>query len=93
MPVPERAERLRELVRGWTYPELVERERQFRKWRDKVTVSDKVSVLPASGFEDEKCFVQIATESWSEAQKIIGVVEKAKRFGQTEGSLKAEGTS
>lgn len=93
MPVPERAERFRELVRSWKYPELVEKERQFREWRDRVTVSEKVSVLAASSFKDEKCFVQIATESWSEAQEIIGVVEKAVRFGQAKGSVKAEGTS
>lgn len=80
-PVSERAERFRRLVRSWKFPELIEKERLFREWRDRVVASEDISIVPTPGFEDERCVVQISTESWKEAEEIIGVVRKARGNG------------
>jgi len=76
--LPERAERFRQLVRVWKFPELVEKERHFREWRDRVASLENISIVPSPGFEDEGCVVRISATSWKEAEEIVGVVGRAR---------------
>ena len=71
LPVTERAERFRRLVRSWKFPELVEKERQFEEWLDKQPRLDRVTVQPTQAFEDEKCMIRITARSRSEAKEIL----------------------
>jgi hypothetical protein len=77
VPVPERAARFREVLREWRFPELTNREQEFRAWRRRLPGSERISIQPTPAFEDEKCTIQIKAESWEEAEKIAIEVENA----------------
>lgn len=79
IPVPERSARLRELVRGWRFPELTNKEQEFRIWSQRLPKSERISIHPTPAFEDEKCTIQITSESWEEAEKIAIELENAIR--------------
>ncbi len=71
LPTMERASRFRMLLRSWKFPELVEKEREFKEWLDKQPGVDRVSVQPTQAFEDDKCMIRIAAQSRTEARQIL----------------------
>jgi ParB-like chromosome segregation protein Spo0J len=68
---PERAERLRQLVRAWKFPALVEKEKQFRKWLAGIPRAGGIVVRPTPAFEDERCVIEVAVESRVQAERIL----------------------
>jgi ParB family transcriptional regulator, chromosome partitioning protein len=76
-PVQERAERFRELVRRWKFPELTAREAEFREWASHLPPSGRVSVKPTSAFEDPACVLEIRAASKNEAQRILSSLKQS----------------
>lgn len=67
----ERAERFRELVRCWKFPELTAREAEFKEWAKRLPPSGKISVKPTPAFEDPACVIEVRAASKDEAQRIL----------------------
>ena len=76
MPVPERAERFRELLRSWKFPELAVREEEFRKFAKRLSLPDRVSVRPTPAFEDPGCAIEIKAACADEAQRIVSILKQ-----------------
>jgi hypothetical protein len=76
--VQERAERFRELVRAWKFPELAAREAEFREWARRLPESGRISVRPTPSFEDPACVVEIRAASKDEAQRILSSLKRAE---------------
>ncbi len=76
VPVPERAARLRRLIRSWKFPELTKSEQEFRQWLSTLPQSDGVFVRPVPGFESRECTVEIRTNSREEAQRILNALRQ-----------------
>ncbi|MBI5250934.1 MAG: hypothetical protein HY912_15710 [Desulfomonile tiedjei] len=80
--VPERAERFRELIRSWKFPELIARENEFRDWVRGQSLLEKMSVQPTTSFEDPGCVIEIRTDSTDEAERIVSAVKQHARPNQ-----------
>ncbi len=76
MPLPERAERFRELVRSWKFPELAARENKFKEWTRQLSQPHRVSVRPTPAFEDPGCAIEIKAASADEAQRIVSILKQ-----------------
>ncbi len=76
-PVQERAERFRGLIRRWKFPELVNREAEFKEWASHLPPSGRVSVKPTSAFEDPACILEIRAASKNEAQRILRYLKQS----------------
>lgn len=76
-PVQERAERFRELVRRWKFPELTAREAEFKEWAGHLAPSGRVSVKPTSAFENPACVLEIRAASKNEAQRILSSLKQS----------------
>lgn len=72
----ERAQRFRALVRSWKFPGAVDEEKAFRRSLQELPGIGRVSVRLVSGFEEEKCVVEIQAESWGEAEKVVKRLER-----------------
>jgi hypothetical protein len=81
--VTEKASHFRLLVRSWKFPELVEKERDFKEWLGKQPRLNRVTVEPTQAFEDEKCTVRVAARSRSEAEDIL---DKLAAAGESKAS-------
>ncbi len=75
VPVPERANRFRELLRSWNYPELVKKEAEFRGWCETLPRSDKLTVRPSRSFESDQCIIEIRADSRNRAEELIDRVK------------------
>jgi ParB-like chromosome segregation protein Spo0J len=71
VPLPQRAARLRELIRSWKFPELVKNEQEFREWCQTLPTFEQIVVRPSPGFENLECTVEIRTKSRKEAESIL----------------------
>jgi hypothetical protein len=76
-PVQELAERFRELVRSWKFPELTARETEFKEWARRLPASGKISVKPTPAFEDPACVLEIRAASKDEAQHILCYLKRS----------------
>lgn len=72
----ERAQRFRALVRAWKFPGAIDEEKAFRRSLQELPGIGRVSVRPVSGFDEEKCVVEIRAESWGEAEKVAKRLER-----------------
>ncbi len=79
MPVSERAERFRKLVRSWKFPELTAREREFRSWSNNLPGSQRLSVHAAPSFETEQISVEIRADSKEHAEAMIDLLRDQLR--------------
>jgi len=71
LPVAERAERLRALLRAWKVPELVRNEEEFHSWVQALELPPNVSVQHSQAFESPKCTVEIRVKSREDAQRVL----------------------
>jgi hypothetical protein len=74
IPLPERAQRFRDLLRSWKFPELVEQEREFVSWKKELSLPAGVEVRPVESFEGEECFVEIRVRSRDEAERLLSAL-------------------
>jgi hypothetical protein len=75
IPVPERASRFRDFLRSCKFPELANKEAEFRKWRETLPRSDRLSVRPLPSFETEQCIIEIRTDSRNRAEELINTIK------------------
>jgi len=72
---PERAARLRRLVRSWKFPVLAENERQFQEWVAGIPRARGIVVRPTPAFEDERCVIEITAESRGQVERILARIK------------------
>jgi ParB-like chromosome segregation protein Spo0J len=73
--VPERASRFRDFLRSCKFPELANKEAEFRKWRETLPRSDRLSVRPSPSFETEQCIIEIRADSRNRAAELINTIK------------------
>lgn len=74
IPLPERAQRFRDLLRSWKFPDLVDQERQFVAWKKALSLPTGVEVRPVEAFEGEECVLEIRVGSREEAERLVKLV-------------------
>lgn len=72
--LPERAQRFRDLLRLWKFPELVKQEREFIEWKKALSLPTGAEVRPTESFEGEECFVEIRVKSRIEAERVVNML-------------------
>lgn len=75
IPVPERASRFRDFLRSCKFPELANKEAEFRAWCENLPRSDRLSVRPSPSFETEQCIIEIRAESRNRAEELINTIK------------------
>jgi len=73
---PEKAERFRDLVRSWKFPDLADREREFGQWRRDLALTAGINVQPAEGFEGDEYSVKISCRSRDRVKKMIDLIRE-----------------
>jgi len=76
LPVPEKAAQFRALLQEWKFPEIAEREAEFRRRFSSLADRSHVSIRPSPGFENERCSIQVDVDSWEQAEKILVLVKR-----------------
>lgn len=76
LSTPDKAERFRDLIRSWKFPELVSRENEFKEWAKRLSPPAGITVQPTPAFEDPSCVVQIKANSMDEAQHVIDILKR-----------------
>lgn len=71
VPTPQRAARLRALIRSWKYPELVGRETAFREWCQSMAFPPNIRVLPSQAFESDQCTIEITVSTRDDARHVL----------------------
>ncbi|MFH1117066.1 MAG: ParB N-terminal domain-containing protein [Pseudomonadota bacterium] len=71
VPAPERARRFRDLVRARKFPELVEKEREFREWYAGLPLAPGTTVRPAQSFENGECTIEIRVSDRAAAGGVV----------------------
>ncbi|AFM26384.1 ParB/RepB/Spo0J family partition protein [Desulfomonile tiedjei] len=74
-PLVERAERFRNLVRSWKFPELVLREQEFHAWAKNIA-QPGISVRPTPMFENPQCVVEVHVHSLDEAESVVDALKR-----------------
>ncbi|MBM3302714.1 MAG: ParB N-terminal domain-containing protein, partial [Deltaproteobacteria bacterium] len=80
LPVPERAERFRDLVRSWKFPELVKREQEFTRWRSSLDAPQNVRVRPTPQFESDECTVEVLAIPPNEVESLIEQIKRRQEI-------------
>ena len=75
IPMPERASRFRDFLRSCKFPELANKEAEFRGWCNSLPRSDRLSVRPSPSFETEQCIIEIRAESRNRAEELINTIK------------------
>jgi len=76
IPLPERANSFRDLLRSWKFPELAKQEAEFRVWRETLPRADRVSVRPSRSGQVERYDIEIHADSRSDVEKLINRIKK-----------------
>jgi hypothetical protein len=71
IPLPERANRFRDLLRSWKFPQLAKKEAEFRVWSETLPRSDRLSVRPTRSVEVEQYDIEIRADSKSKVERLI----------------------
>lgn len=74
MSGPEKAQGIRDLLRSWKFPELVDQEREFIAWKKALPLPTGVEVRPVEAFESDECYVEIRVRSREEAERLVHVL-------------------
>ncbi len=77
-PLPERADRFRNLVRSWKFPELTLREQEFHAWARNIA-QPGISVRPAPMFENPECVVEVRVHSLNQAESVIDALKRKEK--------------
>ena len=75
IPLPERANRFRDLLRSWKFPELAKKEAEFRAWSETLPHSDRVSVRQSRSVEVEQYDIEIRVDSRNDVEKLINSIK------------------
>ncbi len=75
IPVPERASRFRDFLRSCKFPELANKEAEFRGWCETLPRSARLSVRPSPSFETEQCVIEIRADSKNHAEELINTIK------------------
>ena len=75
IPLPERADRFRDLLRSWKFPELAKKEAEFLAWSETLPRSDRVSVRPSRSVEVERYDIEIRSDSRNDVEKLISKIK------------------
>jgi len=75
IPLPERANRFRDLLWSWEFPDLAKQEAEFRVWRETLPRSDRVSVRPSRSVETEQYNIEIRADSRNDVEKLINKIK------------------
>jgi hypothetical protein len=76
IPLPERADRFRDLVRSWKFPELAKQEAEFRAWSEALPRGDRVLVHQSQSSEVEQYNIEIRAGSRSDVEKLIDRIKE-----------------
>ncbi|MDQ7782109.1 MAG: hypothetical protein RDU20_04470 [Desulfomonilaceae bacterium] len=71
IPAPERAARFRDLIRSWKFPELVDKEREFREWCTGLPAVPNVKVWPARSFENDEFTIEIRVSHRASVERVL----------------------
>jgi hypothetical protein len=77
-PLPERAERFRNLLRSWKFPELTLREQEFHRWAKQIA-QPGILVRPAPMFENPECVVEVRVHSLKAAESVIDALNRKEQ--------------
>jgi ParB family chromosome partitioning protein len=72
----ERAQLFRQLLRSWKFPELVEREAEFRSWAQGLPQNDSVRIHPEVSFESDRCVIEVESKAREDVERIVGWLAK-----------------
>lgn len=75
VPTPERAGRFRDLIRSWRFPELVEKEREFREWYANLATLPNTRLRPSQSFENEECTIDIRVSDRGRVQRVLEMLK------------------
>jgi hypothetical protein len=76
IPLPERADRFRDLVRSWKFPELAKQEAESRAWTEALPHADRVSVRQSRSVEVERYDIEIRVDSRDDVEKLIDRIKE-----------------
>lgn len=74
IPLPERANRFRDLLRSWKFPELAKKEAEFRAWSETLPRSDRVFVRPSRSAE-VGYDIEIRAGSRNDVEKLVNRIK------------------
>jgi len=69
--LPERSSQFRQLVRSWKFPELVNRESEYREWLRNLPEQHNVRIHPAPAFESDRYVIEVQARSREEAEQTL----------------------
>ena len=75
IPLPERANRFRDLLRSWKFPELAKKVAEFRAWSETLPRTDRVSVRQSRSVEAEQYNIEIRADSRNDVEKLINRIK------------------
>lgn len=78
LPPAVKAERLRQLLRRWKFPELFRDQDSFDTWRKELSLPRGVTVRPSQSFEDPGCTIEVRAKSRDDAEGIIDRVRLSR---------------
>ncbi len=78
LSVPERAAKVREIIKAWKFPELVRSEQAFGSWLARLPQPDGVVVRPSTRFEAERCKMELSGLSREEVERIIRMIGEGR---------------